>query len=57
MFKFLSKLLDINARELKKLQIIIDEINKLESKIKKLRDKDFPEKTKELKNKLSKGKT
>lgn len=57
MFKFISKLLDINARELKKLQVTVDEINKLEPRIKKLKDKDFPKKTKELKDKLKKGKS
>jgi preprotein translocase subunit SecA len=55
MLGVLNKLFDSNNRELSKLQTIIDEINSLENKIKKLKDADFPKKTVELKKRLEKG--
>lgn len=57
MFKFITNLFDANSKEIKKLQVLVDEINTFEPKIVKLKDKDFPKKTQELKEKLSKGKT
>ncbi len=53
MFKFLSKLLDSNARELKKLEFVVQDINNLEPEMQKLKDKDFPKKTQELKDRLA----
>lgn len=55
MFKFLKGLLDFNEREIKRLRLTVEEINKLEPQIIKLKDKDFPEKTKELKERLTNG--
>ena len=50
-----SKLLDLNQRELDRLSKIVDKINSLEPKIKKLKDSDFVKKTEELKKRLKKG--
>ena len=38
---FLGKLFDSNEREIKKLEPLVVSINSLETKIKKLKDKDF----------------
>lgn len=53
--KFLSKLFDSNEREVTKLQPIITQISALEDDIKKLKDKDFPKKTQELRERLKEG--
>ena len=45
MLKFLSRLLDTNERELKKLRLMVEEINKLEDDYKKLKKTDFKKKT------------
>jgi preprotein translocase subunit SecA len=50
-----SKLLDLNQRELDRLSKIVDKINSLEPKIKKLKDGDFIKKTEEFKKQLKKG--
>jgi preprotein translocase subunit SecA len=55
MIKIFSKLLDLNQRELDRLSKIVDKINSLEPKIKKLKDGDFVKKTEELKKRLKKG--
>src|SRR3989338_4396989 len=55
MFGTLKNIFDSNDREVKKLLPIIDEINALEPKIKKLKDSDFPKKTEELKKRLKEG--
>jgi len=57
MFKFISNLFDTNKREISRLAQKVEEINKLESKIKKLKDSQFPKKTKEFKKRLEKGET
>lgn len=57
MFKFLSKLLDTNQKEIVRLQTIVDRINALEPDIKKLKDKDFIKKTAEFKERLNGGQT
>jgi preprotein translocase subunit SecA len=54
-FKFIGKLLDTNERELKKLRLQVAEINQLEAEYKKLKKKDFLEKTEELKKRLKSG--
>ncbi|MGE5041870.1 MAG: preprotein translocase subunit SecA [Candidatus Levyibacteriota bacterium] len=51
----LTKIFDSNDREVKKIRPIVEEINKFESKLKKLKDSDFPKKTEELKKRLEKG--
>jgi len=55
MLKVLSKLLDLNQRELDRLSKIVVKINSLEPKIKKLKDSDFIKKTEEFKKQLKKG--
>ena len=55
MFKFLGKLFDTNTREVDKLLPIVANINSLEEKVKKLKDKDFPKKTEELRERVSGG--
>lgn len=55
MFSFISKLFDSNDKEIKKLAPIIVEINALEETVKKLKDKDFPKKTKELQERFQDG--
>lgn len=52
-----SKLLDLNAREVDRIKKIVDKINDFEPKIKKLKDKDFADKTAEFKKRLEKGET
>lgn len=55
MLNFITKLFDSNDKEVNKLLPIVAEINSLESKIKKLKDEDFPKKTAELKKKVQGG--
>jgi preprotein translocase subunit SecA len=55
MLNILSKFFDSNDREVKKLIPIVDEINALEPKVKKLKDSDFPKKTQDLKKRIARG--
>ena len=55
MFKILGKLFDSNEKEIKKLAPIVTEINALEEKTKKLKDKDFPKKTQEFRERVEDG--
>lgn len=55
MLNFITKLFDSNDKEISKLLPIVAEINGLESKIKKLKDSDFPKKTEELKKRVANG--
>ncbi|MEX2007164.1 MAG: preprotein translocase subunit SecA [Candidatus Levyibacteriota bacterium] len=55
MFNVFGKLFDSNDKEIQKLAPIISEINFLEEKVKKLKDSDFPKRTKELKERIAKG--
>ncbi len=55
MFGLIKNLLDDNAREVKKLQKIVDEINALEPEIKALSDEQLQAKTPEFKNRLTDG--
>ncbi|MBI3282830.1 preprotein translocase subunit SecA, partial [Candidatus Curtissbacteria bacterium] len=57
MLNIFSKLLDINQREVERLQKIVDKVNTFESKVKKLKDKDFAKKTEEFKKRIEKGET
>ncbi|MEJ2441492.1 MAG: preprotein translocase subunit SecA [Patescibacteria group bacterium] len=57
MLKVFSGLLDLNKRELDRLSKIVDEINSLESKFKKLEKADFVKKTEEFKKQLKNGKS
>ena len=54
--KFISKFIKSgNKKELDRIGKIVEQINVLEPDIKKLSDKEFPEKTIELKEKIQKG--
>lgn len=55
MFKFLTKFLNANENEIKKLLPIVAEVNDFEAAVKKLKDKDFSVKTGQLKNRLKGG--
>lgn len=57
MFKFLSKLLDSNDKQINKLKEIVEKINGFESALLKYKDKDFPKKTEKFKKRLLNGET
>lgn len=57
MFKFLSRLLDTNEKELVSYRTIVARINELEADVKKLKSGEFTRKTAELKEQLTHGKT
>lgn len=54
--KIFSKLLDVNQKEIDRLSKIVDEINALEPKMKKLKQGDFKKKTEQFKKDIKKGK-
>jgi len=53
--KFLSRLLDVNAREVSNLEKLVETVGSHESKLHKLKDSDFAKQTEILKKKLSDG--
>jgi len=55
MLGILNKFFDSNNREVSRLQPLVDEINSFDETVKKLKDTDFPKKTKELKERIKKG--
>jgi len=55
MFKLIGKLFDSNEKEIKKLLPIVSEINSFEEGVKKLKDKDFPKKTQEFRERIKSG--
>ena len=55
MLNIFGKLFDSNERELDKILPIVEKINSLEKETKKLKDKDFPKKTQEFKERLEEG--
>jgi len=55
MFKWLGGLVDSNEKELKRLQSLVDTINRLEPEFKKLSDDELGAKTAEFKARLAKG--
>jgi len=56
MFKnIFTKILDVNQKEIQRLQKTVEEINALEEKTKKLKDGDFKKKTEEFKEKIAAG--
>jgi preprotein translocase subunit SecA len=55
MFNFIGKFFDSNEKEINKLKPVVLEINSFEEKFKKLKDKDFPLKTKEFKERIAQG--
>ena len=51
--KFISKFIKSgNQKELDRLKKIVEKVNQLEENFKNLKDSEFPEKTKEFKNRL-----
>jgi preprotein translocase subunit SecA len=56
-FKFLNRLLDTNERELKKLRLIVNQINQLAPDISRLKKTDFSQRTAAFKKELTQGKT
>ncbi|KKQ94144.1 MAG: Protein translocase subunit SecA [Candidatus Woesebacteria bacterium GW2011_GWB1_39_10b] len=57
MLKLFSKFLDLNQKEINRLEKVAAQINDLEPKVKKIKDKDFRLKTEEFKKRLEKGET
>lgn len=57
MFKFLTKLLDSNEKEISRLKILVERINGLEPEAKKIKDTGFTKKTAEFKERLKNGET
>lgn len=57
MLKIFSKILDVNAREVERIEKIVEKINSFEPEVKKLKDKDFVKKTNDFKERLEKGET
>ncbi|MCL4353058.1 preprotein translocase subunit SecA [Patescibacteria group bacterium] len=55
MLNFLGRFFDSNEKQLERVRSVILEINALEEKIKKLKDKDFPKKTEEFKQRIKNG--
>jgi len=55
MLNFFSKLLDANEKELKSLRPLVEKINSLEEKTKKLKKEDFAAKTASFKKRLARG--
>ncbi|MCL4390492.1 MAG: preprotein translocase subunit SecA [Patescibacteria group bacterium] len=55
MLNFLTKFLDSNDKEVKRLWPLVEAVNNFEPKVKKLKDKDFAKKTAELKLRLERG--
>ncbi len=54
---FVGKLFDQNKRYIKSFSKIVEKVNALEEDMKKLNDSDFPKKTEEFRERLSKGET
>ena len=57
MLKFIKNLFDDNAREIKRLQRVVEDINGMEAEMAKLTDEELRGKTGEFKNLLEQGRT
>lgn len=55
MLNFISKLLDSNEKEIKRIRPIVEQINSLEKKVQKLKDEDFARETEKLKKRYNEG--
>src|SRR6266480_5251406 len=55
MLGLINKFFDPNKREITALQPLVDKSNAEEENVKKLKDKDFPKKTQEFKDRLKDG--
>src|SRR3990167_1553034 len=53
MFNILNKIFDSNEKEINKIKPLVLQINRLEEKTKKLKDKDFPKKTQEFRERVA----
>ncbi len=53
MLSFLKGLVDYNARELKKYERLVVEINELDEKVRSLKDSDFPKETARLREEIA----
>ncbi len=54
--QFFKRIIDINQKEIERYQKIVKKINDLEPQFKTLKDKDFPKKTAEFKERIQSGK-
>lgn len=52
MLKIISRIIDVNQREISRLEKVVEKINSLEKDAKKLKDEDFAKKTEEFKKRL-----
>jgi len=57
MFKFLSRFLDTNEKELDRMRAVIERINAFESEVVDLKESEFVKKTAEFKERLAAGET
>ena len=57
MFKFLARFLDSNEKQINQIKPLVEQINQLESQIKKLKDGQFSKKSHEFKARLQQGET
>jgi len=57
MIKFLDRLLDSNEKQMQKMSPVVEKINSLEPKMKKLKDDDFPGMTAAFKKRVADGET
>lgn len=55
MLGFINKIFDSNKKEIASFQPVVAKINALEEDFKKLKDKDFPKKTQEFKDRIADG--
>ncbi len=55
MLNIFSNILDINKRELSRLEKLVNEVNSFEKKVKKLKDSEFAKKTQEFKKRFKDG--
>lgn len=55
MFEFLKKFFDYNEKQLQRLRKKVEEINRLEPKVRKLKKQDFISETKKLKHSIQSG--
>lgn len=55
MINIITRLIDLNAREIRRISKKVEEINSLEDRIKKLKDSDFPKQTEKLKRRIKEG--
>ncbi len=55
MFKFFSKLLDTNEKEIRRLRTLVERITVLEGDVKKFKDADFAKKTAQFRQQLTNG--